>query len=69
LKINLSKSKLVLMGNVENVNGLAGILGCGVSSLPMKYHGLPLGAFFSTKSIWDGVIKKIEQQLANWKRM
>jgi hypothetical protein len=34
--------------------------GCGVSSLPLKYLGLPLGASFKAKSIWDGVIEKIE---------
>lgn len=36
-KINLEKSKLVPVGVVEEVRGLAGILGCKVSSLPMKY--------------------------------
>jgi hypothetical protein len=60
LKINLAKSKLVLVGNVNNVDGLANILGCGVSSLPLKYLGLLLGAPFKAKSIWDGVIEKIE---------
>jgi hypothetical protein len=45
LKINLAKSKLVPIGNVNNVEGLASILGCRVSSLPMKYLGLPSSAF------------------------
>lgn len=43
LKINLAKSELVPVDNVENVDGLYGILGCRVSSLLMKYLGLPLG--------------------------
>lgn len=43
LKINLAKSVLV---PVDNVDGLAGILDYGVSSLPLKYLGLPLGASF-----------------------
>jgi hypothetical protein len=42
---------MVPVGNVENLDGLAGILGCGVSSLPSKYLGLPLGAYFKAKSI------------------
>jgi hypothetical protein len=46
LKINLAKLELVPMGNVDNVDGLASILGCGVSSSPLKYFDLPLGAFF-----------------------
>jgi hypothetical protein len=57
-KINLAISELVLVGIVENVDGLAGIMGCGVSFLPMKYLGLPLGASFRAKSIWDDVIEK-----------
>lgn len=44
LKINLAKLELVLVGSVEDVGGLADILGYRVSSLPMKYLGLPLGA-------------------------
>jgi hypothetical protein len=61
LKINLAKSVLIPVGCVDNVDGLASILGCGVSSLSFKYFGLPLGASFKAKSIWDGVLEKIER--------
>jgi hypothetical protein len=37
LKTNLAKLELALVGNVNNVEGLAITLGCIVSSLPMKY--------------------------------
>jgi hypothetical protein len=40
LKINMAKSKLILVGNVYGPYGLAGILGCKVSSLPLKYLGI-----------------------------
>jgi hypothetical protein len=50
--------------NVNNVDGLANILGCWISSLPMRYLCLPLEASFKAKSIWDGVIEKIERRLA-----
>jgi len=50
LKTNLSKSEIVLVGNVRNVKGLASILGCGVASLPMKYLGLPLGAHYKAST-------------------
>jgi hypothetical protein len=43
------------------------ILGCGVSSLPSKYLGLPLGAPFKAKSIWDDIVGKIKRRLASWK--
>jgi hypothetical protein len=70
LKTNLAKSELVLMGNVDNVARLAGILGCGVASLPLKYLGLHLGASYKAKHIWDGcVIEKIERRLASWKML
>jgi hypothetical protein len=69
LKINLDKSVLVLVGLVDNMDDLAGILGCEVSSLPLKYLGLPLGAPFKTKSSWDEVVGKVERWLASWKRL
>jgi hypothetical protein len=69
LKINLAKSELVLVANVNNVDGLAGIMGREVSSFPLKYLGLPLEASFKAKSIWDGDIEKIEHHLAGWKKM
>jgi hypothetical protein len=61
-----AKEVVVLGGGV--VDELAGVLGCGVSSLPIKYLGLPLGAPFKAKFIWDDV-GKIERRLASWQRM
>jgi hypothetical protein len=49
LRINLAKLELVPIGNVNNVEGLANIIGCRVSYLPMKCLGLPLGALFKSK--------------------
>jgi hypothetical protein len=49
------------VGDVYNVAGLAGILSCGVASLPLKYLGLRLGASYKTKHIWDGVIEKTKR--------
>jgi hypothetical protein len=43
LKINMSKSKIVPIGAVGNLEVLSSILGCGVDSLPLTYLGLPLG--------------------------
>jgi len=57
LRINLAKSEIVPVGEVEDVEELASILGCRVSSLPMKYLGLPLGASYKASSIWNGVIE------------
>jgi hypothetical protein len=48
------------VGNVDNVDGLAGIFGCGVSSLPFEYLGFLLGGSYTPESIWNDAIKKIE---------
>jgi hypothetical protein len=61
LRINLGKSKIVPIGEVEDVDDLAHILGCCIASLPMKYLGLPLGASYKAISIWNGVIEKMER--------
>jgi hypothetical protein len=37
--------------------------------LPMKYLCLPLATSFKEKSIWDGIIEKMEQQLAGSKQL
>jgi hypothetical protein len=65
LKTNLDKLQLLSVGNVHNVIGLAGILGCGVVSLSLKYLGLLFGASYKTKHIWDDVLEKIEPQLTS----
>jgi hypothetical protein len=48
LKINLSKSEMVPVGQVPNIEVLADILGCNITQLPMSYLGLPLGAKFKS---------------------
>jgi hypothetical protein len=65
LKINMAKLELIPVGNNDHVERLASILGCGVSSLHVKYLGLLLGPSYKAKHIWDGVIKKIEHWLTN----
>ena len=69
LKINLSKSMIVPIRAVGNLEVLSSILGCGVESLPLTYLGLPLGATHRDPSIWERVIVKMEAKLAGWKRM
>lgn len=59
LLVNLFKSEIVLVGTVSNISGLANILSCKVSSLPLGHLGLSLGAPHKSVSIWDGVSDKI----------
>jgi len=69
LKVNLAKSDLILVGNVVIVGRLADILRCKVACLPVKYLGLHLEASYKSTRIWDGVIEKVENRLASWKRL
>ncbi|KAF5466388.1 hypothetical protein F2P56_016314 [Juglans regia] len=69
LKVNFDKSEMVPVGKVNNISQLASTLGCKVSSLPMNYLGLPLGAASRAILIWDMVIERIERRLARWKRL
>ncbi|XP_062167013.1 uncharacterized protein LOC133873310 [Alnus glutinosa] len=67
--VYLAKFVLVSVGNVDNMGELTGILGCGTSSLPLKYLGFLLRASYKAKSIWDVIVEKMERRLASWKRM
>ena len=69
LKINLSKSELVPVGVVHNIELLLSVLGCKQGSLPMKYLGLSLGAKLKDKTIWNPILEKMERRLAGWKRL
>ena len=69
LKINLGKSELVPIDMVDNLDLLLIVLGCRQGTLPMKYLGLPLGAKFKDKAIWNPILDKIERRLAGWKHL
>ena len=68
LKINLEKNSLLLVGRVDDVEGLAFELGCNIGSLPIEYLGLPLGAKHKEARVWDGVEERFGRRLAIWKR-
>ena len=69
LRINLGKSELIQVGEVPVIEELANIQGCKTSNLPMKYLGLPLGAKFKSKAIWNLIVEKMERYSAGWKRI
>uniref|UniRef100_A0A2N9IDN0 Reverse transcriptase domain-containing protein n=1 Tax=Fagus sylvatica TaxID=28930 RepID=A0A2N9IDN0_FAGSY len=68
LRINLGKSEIVPVGSVVDVEALAHVLGGRIASLPMKYLGLPLGARYKSKEIWNPILEKMERRMAGWKR-
>ena len=67
LKINLDKSEVISVGEVEEMNEMAVEIGCRVGQLPAVYLGLPLGAPNKATSVWDGVEEKVRRRLALWK--
>ena len=64
LKNNLSKSVLIPAGKVAELNNLAQFFGCSVDSLPPSYLGLPLGASFKSKVVWEPVVERFRKKLA-----
>ncbi|XP_065634088.1 uncharacterized protein LOC136069461 [Quercus suber] len=69
LKVNVAKSEMVPIGEVNNLHALAEILGCRVGALPMTYLGMPLEASHKSPSIWNPILEKINQKLAGWKKL
>ena len=68
MRINLDKSSILPVGDVENPNLLALEIGCKVGSLPTTYLGLPLGARHKSTKVWDVVKEKFRKRLALRKR-
>ena len=69
LKVNIAKSEMVPIGEVNNVHALVEILGCKVGLLPMAYLGMPLGASHKSPSIWNPILEKMKWKLAGWKKL
>ena len=44
LKINMQKSEIILVGEMEDVDRATSLFGCRIGKFPTSYLGLPLGA-------------------------
>lgn len=51
--MNLEKSEMISMGEVDNSEELTCDIGCKVGKWPTSYLGLPLGAPHKSLVIWD----------------
>lgn len=67
-EVNLNKSEIIPMGNVEDSNSLAYYLRCKSGKLRSKYQGQPLGLAFKSKLVWDGTKEKMRRKSSMWKR-
>uniref|UniRef100_A0A2N9ERP6 Reverse transcriptase domain-containing protein n=1 Tax=Fagus sylvatica TaxID=28930 RepID=A0A2N9ERP6_FAGSY len=69
LKVNMTKSEMVPIGEVPNLSAMAELLYCRIGSLPLQYLRMPLGAAYKALEIWNPIIEKVERQLAGWQKM
>lgn len=53
LRINLEKTVILRIGQIENVESLAMELSCKIGDLP-SYLGLSLGALHKSMAVWEG---------------
>ena len=56
LKVNIGKSEIVPIREVNNIVALANILQCRVGRLPMKYLEMPLGTSFKLVARSESVV-------------
>ena len=68
LKINLQKSEIIPVGEVEDVDRATTDFGCKVGNLPTTYLGLPLRAPYNSCRVWDVVEERFKRKLATWKK-
>ncbi|RVW54896.1 hypothetical protein CK203_071540 [Vitis vinifera] len=74
LKVNLSKTEAIPVGEGFPMETLASVLGCKIGSLPTSYLGLPLGAPYKSTRVWDVVEERFRKRrlrdrphLVSWK--
>ncbi|KAF5773617.1 putative RNA-directed DNA polymerase [Helianthus annuus] len=68
LKINLLKSNLYGVGIRPNeVNDMAGVIGCSADAFPFKFLGLNVGANMNRVENWRPVFDSLEKRLTLWK--
>lgn len=53
LHINLHKSVMYPVNTVDNMQGIAYVLGCNIGSLPTTYLGLHLGTRYKNTTMWQ----------------
>ncbi|CAL1352801.1 unnamed protein product [Linum trigynum] len=67
LKVNLEKSRMFPVGDVDSLGRLAEVFGCDWSFLPTTYLGLPLGAPPAAAGVWNTVITRLQTKMEGWK--
>ena len=69
LRVNMSKSEMVPVGEVQNISVLAESLCCRIGVLPLSYLGMPLGASYKANAVWNPILEKMERRLSGWQKL
>uniref|UniRef100_A0A2N9I5R6 Reverse transcriptase domain-containing protein n=1 Tax=Fagus sylvatica TaxID=28930 RepID=A0A2N9I5R6_FAGSY len=69
LRVNMAKSEMVPVGEVQNISELADSLCCHIGGLPLSYLGMPLGASYKAVAVWNPIIEKLERRLSGWQKL
>jgi len=57
-------SVLIPIGEVPKLNNSAHFFGCSVDYLPSSNLGLPLGATYKCKAVWEPVVERFQKKLS-----
>ncbi|XP_026420722.1 uncharacterized protein LOC113316789 [Papaver somniferum] len=68
LRINLTKSTTISIGDTTHDEFVEDVLGCTLEDFPFKYLGMPARAQYRCKKIWDVVVESVEKRLEGWER-
>ena len=69
LQVNMAKSEMVPVGEVQNISKLADSLCCHIGGLPLSYLGMPLGASYKAVAVWNPILEKLERRLSGWQKL
>jgi hypothetical protein len=69
LRVNMAKSEMVPVGEVQNIVELADSLCCHIGGLPLSYFGMPLGASYKAVAVWNPILEKVERCLSGWQKL
>uniref|UniRef100_A0A2N9EL19 Reverse transcriptase domain-containing protein n=1 Tax=Fagus sylvatica TaxID=28930 RepID=A0A2N9EL19_FAGSY len=67
--VNMAKSEMVPVGEVQNIAELADSLCCHIGGLPLSYLGMPLGASYKAVAVWNPILEKLERRLSGWQKL
>jgi hypothetical protein len=69
LRVNMSKSEMVPVGEVPNLSNLAESLCYHIGKLLLSYLGMPLGALYKVTVVWNPILEKMECRLSGWQKL